>query len=232
MAATSQAQLFCFPAVHRSLNIQQRRSPPCLSFRTSKLSVAMSLERNEAETVDTETKNTLSYAADEPKLNVEEKQESYSKIEESGSEKLGLGEATQESVVDQQKKTAIIHDFCLGIPFGGFVLTGGIIGFLFSRSPAALASGVLVGGALLFLSTLSLKVWRQGKSSLPFILGQAALSGILIWKNFQSYSLAKKIFPTGISAIISSAMLCFYLYVLVSGGNPPPKKLKPSASVA
>ncbi|KAI5421760.1 hypothetical protein KIW84_045260 [Lathyrus oleraceus] len=43
---------------------------------------------------------------------------------------------------------------------------------------------------------------------------------------------AKKIFPTGISAIISSAMLCFYLYVLVSGGNPPPKKLKPSASVA
>lgn len=78
----------------------------------------MSLERHEAETADTETKNTLSYAADESKLNVEEKQESYSKLEESGSEKLGLGEATQEGVVDQQKKTAIIHDFCLGIPFG------------------------------------------------------------------------------------------------------------------
>ncbi|CAL5196083.1 unnamed protein product [Lathyrus oleraceus] len=78
----------------------------------------MSLERHETETADTETKNTLSYGADESKLNVEEKQESYSKLEESGSEKLGLGEATQEGVVDQQKKTAIIHDFCLGIPFG------------------------------------------------------------------------------------------------------------------
>lgn len=33
--------------------------------------------------------------------------------------------------------------------------------------------GVLLGGALLVLSTFSLKVWRQGKSSLPFILGQA-----------------------------------------------------------
>lgn len=58
---------------------------------------------------------------------------------------------------------------------GGFVLTGGIVGFLFSRSPATLTSGVLFGGALLFLSTLSLKVWRQGKSSLPFILGQAGI---------------------------------------------------------
>lgn len=63
----------------------------------------------------------------------------------------------------------------LSFVVGGFVLTGGIIGFLFSRSPATLASGVLVGGALLFLSTLSLKVWRQGKSSLPFILGQAGI---------------------------------------------------------
>nr|XP_027188282.1 protein FATTY ACID EXPORT 1, chloroplastic isoform X2 [Cicer arietinum] len=188
----------------------------------------MSLERHGAETADSDYKNTLSYAVDESKLNVEAKQELSSTIEENVTES---GETIQEDV-DQQKRTAKIHDFCLGIPFGGFVLTGGIIGFLFSRSPATLTSGVLFGGALLFLSTLSMKVWRQGKSSLPFILGQAALSGILIWKNFQSYSLAKKIFPTGISAIISSAMLCFYLYVLVSGGNPPPKKLKQSASTA
>ncbi|WJX83724.1 hypothetical protein P8452_66367 [Trifolium repens] len=231
MAAISQAHLFCFSAAHTTLHLRTH-SLPHLSFRPSKLSVAMSLERHDAETADFDTKNTLSYEAVESKSNVEEKPQSYSTIEENGTEKIGLGgEAVQEGV-DQQKKTAKIHDFCFGIPFGGFVLTGGIIGFLFSRSPATLASGVLFGGALLFLSTLSLKVWRQGKSSLPFILGQAALSGILIWKNFQSYSLAKKIFPAGISAIISSAMLCFYLYVLVSGGNPPPKKLKPSASIA
>jgi uncharacterized membrane protein (UPF0136 family) len=58
---------------------------------------------------------------------------------------------------------------------GGVVLAGGIIGFLFSRSPATLSNGVLFGGALLLLSTLSLKVWSQGKSSLPFILGQAGI---------------------------------------------------------
>ncbi|XP_061362980.1 protein FATTY ACID EXPORT 1, chloroplastic [Gastrolobium bilobum] len=229
-AAAAISQLRCYSAVHRSLHLHRRSLPcPSLRFSNSKLSVVMSLERHGTGTSGSETKNTLSYAADASKLHVEEKQKSYLTKEDHDAEKIGSGESIQEGG-SQQKRTAKIHDFCLGIPFGGFVLTGGIIGFLFSRSPATLSSGVLFGGALLFLSTLSLKVWRQGKSSLPFILGQAALSGILIWKNFQSYSLAKKIFPTGFSAILSSAMLCFYLYVLISGGNPPPKKLKQSAS--
>lgn len=228
-AATAISQLSCFSAVNRSLQLR-RRSFLCPSPR-SKLSVVMSLEKHDTDTAGSDTKSKLSYAADVSKLHVEEKQNTYSTKDEHDAEKIGIGEATQESI-GQPKRAAKIHDFCLGIPFGGFVLTGGIVGFLFSRSPATLSSGVLYGGALLFLSTLSMKVWRQGKSSLPFILGQAALAGVLIWKNFQSYSLAQKIFPTGFSAIISSAMLCFYLYVLIAGGNPPPKKLNPSASTA
>jgi hypothetical protein len=32
---------------------------------------------------------------------------------------------------------------------------------------------VLFGGALLALSNFSLKIWKEGKSSLRFILGQA-----------------------------------------------------------
>lgn len=53
------------------------------------------------------------------------------------------------------------------------MLGGGFVSFLFSGNPRTLMSGVLYGGALLALSTLSLKVWRQGKPSFPFILGQA-----------------------------------------------------------
>lgn len=78
------------------------------------LSVAMSLERHGAETADSDYKNTLSYAVDESKLNVEAKQELSSTIEENVTES---GETIQEDV-DQQKRTAKIHDFCLGIPFG------------------------------------------------------------------------------------------------------------------
>ncbi|GMP84304.1 hypothetical protein CsSME_00037876 [Camellia sinensis var. sinensis] len=51
----------------------------------------------------------------------------------------------------------------------------------------------------------------------------------LLWKNFQTYSMTKKLFPTGFYAAISAAMQCFYSYVVLSGGNPPPKKLKSSA---
>lgn len=130
----------------------------------------------------------------------------------------------QEAVVGEPIRAAKIHDFCFGIPFGGLVLSGGILGFIFTRNPASLGTGVLFGGALLALSTYSLKVWRQGKSCLPFILGQAVLSMALLWKNVQAYSLTKKLFPPGFNAVISAAMLCFYSYVVISGGNPPPKK--------
>ncbi|XP_061364514.1 protein FATTY ACID EXPORT 1, chloroplastic-like isoform X2 [Gastrolobium bilobum] len=205
MAATV-SQFSCFSDTSRSLHRSLRFN--------SKLSVVMSLERHDTNIAGSDAKSTLSYAA-----------------EKGDAEKVGLGGTVLEGL-SQQKRTAKIHDFCLGIPFGGFVLGGGIIGFLLTRSLTTLSNGVLFGGAILLLSTLSLKVWRQGKSSLPFILGQSALSGILIWKNFQSYSLAKKVFPTGISAILSFAMLCFYLYVLISGGNPPPKKNKSSANMA
>lgn len=135
-----------------------------------------------------------------------------------------------ENVVSEQKRSAKIHDFCFGLPYGGIVFSGGIFGFIFSRNPASLISGGLYGGALMALSFLSLKIWRKGHSSLPFILGQAGIAAMLLWKNIQTYSLTKKILPTGFHAVLSAAMLCFYTYVMVSGGNPPPKKLKSSGA--
>uniref|UniRef100_A0A7N2KYX7 Uncharacterized protein n=1 Tax=Quercus lobata TaxID=97700 RepID=A0A7N2KYX7_QUELO len=165
----------------------------------------MSLEGHGTDATSSEIKTTLSYTADASKLHVEGMSKSYPDIEEDVTGNLGSS---------------------------GLVLSGGLLGFVFSRNLATLSTGVLFGGALLALSTFSLKIWRQGKSSLPFILGQAALSAALLWKNFQSYSLTKKVFPTGFYAAISAAMLCFYSYVLISGGNPPPKKLKSSPSFA
>ncbi|KAH0678724.1 hypothetical protein KY284_019809 [Solanum tuberosum] len=233
--------------------------------------------------------------------------------------------SVQENSISPSKRTAKIHDFCFGIPFGeyclkkvetsaclvpditnpsflcqgGLVFTGGIVGFIFSRNPATLSNGVLFGGALLAFSTISLRVWRQGKSSLQFILGQAALNfttshpqppgymNILSpWKHLLGgnnpcsekekerkegnaccnpsmekhadflsgssvysesllvdYSVAcifklmivvflqtRKLFPTGFYAAMSAAMFCFYSYVVLSGGNPLPKKLKVSAA--
>ncbi|KAJ0610987.1 putative RNA-directed DNA polymerase [Helianthus annuus] len=106
-----------------------------------------------------------------------------------------------ENVISEQR-SAKIHDFCFGLPYGGIVLSGGLIGFIFSRNTASLVTGGLYGGALLALSVLSLKIWKQGQSSTPFILGQLGIAAALLWKNIQTYSLTKKILPTGFHIVL------------------------------
>ncbi|KAL6909882.1 hypothetical protein ACP4OV_001541 [Aristida adscensionis] len=133
-------------------------------------------------------------------------------------------ERNVEQEVTTQQKSAKIHDFCLGIPFGGFLFSMGLIGFLFWRSPVSLTFGVAPGLAILALGVLSLKVWRSGQSSLPFILAQAAVAAAVAWKHCQAYITTKKLLPWGFYAALSGAMICFYSYVLLAGGNPPPKK--------
>ncbi|CAM0914114.1 unnamed protein product [Alopecurus aequalis] len=141
--------------------------------------------------------------------------------------------ATEEAEIDQgaapQQKSAIIHDFCLGIPFGGLLFSMGLVGFLFWRSPVSLTFGVAPGLAILALAVLSMKGWRSGKSSLPYILAQAAVAAAVAWKHCQAYTTTKKLLPWAFYAALSAAMICFYSYVLLAGGNPPPKKKKAAA---
>ncbi|XP_050385770.1 protein FATTY ACID EXPORT 1, chloroplastic [Argentina anserina] len=208
MAAGTTSQLSCFSAMNRHLHISRRPSLLCTSaLRPKSLpTFAMNLESNSRTKISASYTGDASPAKSDPILDDEQ--------------------------VVEPKRAAKIHDFCFGIPFGGMVLSGGFIGFVFSRNPATLGSGLLFGGALLALSIYSLKIWRQGKSSLPFIIGQAALAAALLWKSLQTYALTKKVFPTGFYAAVSAAMICFYLYVILSGGNPPPKKSKTLANAA
>ncbi|KAM1027937.1 hypothetical protein ACFX2A_041635 [Malus domestica] len=207
MAAATTSQLSCLSAMNRQLHLSRRSLLcPTTAHPKSLSLLVMSLEGG------SKTKTNLSYT--------------------SNASKAKSDPILDDELVAQPKRAAKIHDFCFGIPFGGIVLGGGLTGFIFSRNPATLSSGVLFGVALLALSTFSLKIWRQGKSSLPFILRQAALAAVLLWNNFQTYALTKKVFPTGFYAAISAAMLCFYSYVVLSGGNPPPKKLRPSSASA
>uniref|UniRef100_A0ACD5UQJ6 Uncharacterized protein n=1 Tax=Avena sativa TaxID=4498 RepID=A0ACD5UQJ6_AVESA len=136
--------------------------------------------------------------------------------------------AAVEDVTPQ--RSAKIHDFCFGIPFGGLLFVMGLLGYFFSRSTVSLVLGVAPGLATLFLGILSLKFWRSGKSSFLFILGQAAISVVLVWKYSHAYLLTSRILPWGFYASLSTAMACFYAYVLLAGGNPPPKKLVPAPS--
>lgn len=224
------SQLSCFSSIKGGLvQFHSRPLYPCSTFPLKV--IAMSSDGHGADESSLKGRATLSYATDSSKSLNGTSSNSYSAPEEHVAGKE-INEPVQENTSSEPKRAAKIHDFCLGIPFGGLVFTGGLIGFIFSRNPATLGSGILFGGSLLALSAISMKVWREGKTNFPFILGQAVLAVTLLWKNMQTFSLTGKVFPTGFFAAISAAMFCFYSYVILSGGNPPPKKLKASASDA
>lgn len=75
----------------------------------------MSLEGHDAETSSSGNMPKLSYAADLSSSSVEPVEKSYLGTEGHVNGKIG-GNGPPNPVVE--KKTAKIHDFCLGIPFG------------------------------------------------------------------------------------------------------------------
>ncbi|XP_020593065.1 protein FATTY ACID EXPORT 1, chloroplastic [Phalaenopsis equestris] len=187
----------------------------------AKTSISMRLNGNSTRIPGYEENTVLKFKGSSEKFG-DDDMKPYSTLK-SSDEKIGADlDVLQDSVVEQ-KGYAKIHDFCLGIPYGGLLFGGGLFGFLFSRNPVSLTTSML-GAGIIVLAAISLKVWRKGLSSLPFMLGQAAIAATLLVKNFQSYSLTKNLFPSGLYISMSAAMLCFYFYVVISGGNPPPKR--------
>uniref|UniRef100_A0A6V7QR34 Protein FATTY ACID EXPORT 1, chloroplastic n=1 Tax=Ananas comosus var. bracteatus TaxID=296719 RepID=A0A6V7QR34_ANACO len=167
-------------------------------FVASKSSISMSVKRNSMRTPGFEANTAIS--TDDQSQEPMESNLTVVPVDENTK--------TDKEAALPRRKCAKIHDFCLAIPFGAFVFCMGIIGFLFWRSPASLVLGV----------------WRRGASSLPFILVQAAVALALTWKYFLEYNLTKKLLPWSIYGLLSAAMVCFYCYVLLAGGNPPPKQ--------
>ncbi|KAK2998824.1 hypothetical protein RJ639_023209 [Escallonia herrerae] len=66
-----------------------------------------------------------------------------------------------------------VRDFYFGIPYGALLAFGGFFSFMLTGSISAIRFGVILGGALLALSVLSLKSWKRGESSTLALKGQA-----------------------------------------------------------
>lgn len=64
---------------------------------------------------------------------------------------------------------AVLHDFCMTIPYGTVAGVGGLVSLLFGAE--ALGWQVAGAGAVVLLSSvLSLNVWRSGGAAQPFTL--------------------------------------------------------------
>ncbi|GAB4849027.1 hypothetical protein Ancab_003839 [Ancistrocladus abbreviatus] len=123
------SQLLCFSYMNHSLQFKRRSVNGVIPL--SKLSVAMCLKGHNAELSSSGNKASLSYTADLSRLSVKGTANSYSTTQEQFDESIGVSDPVKLGV-SEQKRAAKIHDFCLGIPFGGIVLTGGFL-VLFSQ---------------------------------------------------------------------------------------------------
>ena len=64
---------------------------------------------------------------------------------------------------------AILHDFCMSIPFGSVVLAAGVVSLLFGSGKQGLAFA-LAGTGILAASFFSLVQWRAQRPSTAFTL--------------------------------------------------------------
>jgi hypothetical protein len=80
----------------------------------------------------------------------------------------------------RRRKYSVLHDFCMQIPYGMFIVLSGIVlGF---RGP--LAAGVLlglVGMAVLLCARASLKAWKLGRPSTAYTVMSTMATAYLTW---------------------------------------------------
>ena len=101
-------------------------------------------------------------------------------------------------------------DFCLGFPYAGLLVAGGIVGAWSTGSLVSLAAGAAFGGALFHFSTKSLNAFTRGDVDYRAILGSQATCGVLTGLMATRWFRGGKFMPAGLLACLSFAMVAFY----------------------
>lgn len=127
------------------------------------------------------------------------------------------------------KNLSKIHDFCLGIPYGALLFLGGFLSFLVTGSIPAIRFGVILGGIHLAISISSLKAWKKGDSSIPFVKGQAAIAFIILVRELRVLCQRPSLIPGFSMAVLSATVLLFYSYIILSERNQL-KNVEPESS--
>lgn len=124
---------------------------------------------------------------------------------------------------EKARAGAVMHDFCLGIPYGGLLTVGGLIWGLLVGSLDALRYGFLCGLVITAASVLSLRAWKQQRETVTFTFAQAVVSFLVFFKEAKRFSQSGAVFPTLLTAVVSFGMVAFFAYNLLAGGNKPKK---------
>lgn len=81
---------------------------------------------------------------------------------------LGVGKRVQH--VEPPQRHAVLHDFCMVIPYGVLMILAGLLSLAFKSGIMGLGIAA-VGAVQLLLAVLSLGSWRKGNPSTLFTVG-------------------------------------------------------------
>ncbi|VVA14429.1 PREDICTED: FATTY ACID EXPORT [Prunus dulcis] len=121
---------------------------------------------------------------------------------------------TFNSSADDLNDVSKVRDFHVGIPYGLLLSLGGFLSFMVTGSISAIRFGVIIGGALLFLSVSSLRSYKQGESSPLTLKGQAAIASIIFLREVRLLA-QRSSFPNLTTTLVSGAVVAFYVYKIV-----------------
>lgn len=131
------------------------------------------------------------------------------------------GQALSGKEESVKSRHAMLHDFCMGLPYGTIFLVGGVAAVPFVGAKGLAFS--LCGALVLLLSIMSLKSWRKRKTSTAYTIGGSCAAAVALWQS-QSFVQAPYTMYTTIPAlatVLSGMMALFLLYNVLAGGNPP-----------
>ncbi|KAL4514039.1 hypothetical protein Ndes2437B_g04306 [Nannochloris sp. 'desiccata'] len=114
---------------------------------------------------------------------------------------------------------AVLHDFCMCIPYGLIVAAGGLLSATWTGLPGLYIAAA--GIAEVILSTKSLKAWKNGQSSSLFTVFQAAIATGIAWTAWNAFRQGISKWATGSLLGLSASAALFFIYNVAAGGNPP-----------
>jgi len=118
---------------------------------------------------------------------------------------------------------AVLHDFCMAIPYGAVTLLAGLV--LLGLGASTAVPQCIGGGSLVLLSSfLSFKAWKKQDDSTLFTLASGTAAGYVAYTAYGAMKAGVVVWLTGTILAISAALCLFCFYNVAAGGNPPPKK--------
>lgn len=126
-----------------------------------------------------------------------------------------------------EQRHAVLHDFCMCIPYGMLVASGGVVAAALGTGTAALAVAA-AGLVEILLSVMSLKAWRQGSSSTVYTILSGVVASGVAWTAHNAFQSGVTKVATYLLFLLSASAALFFFYNVIAGGNPPPSKRGPA----